>query len=151
MSAQMVLLPVFVLVGLTFALLLWMAGGAPAGAGWRGNQGQGYRARTAELAHPRDRNRQLLQKPVRAAAVVLHPDRAGAAAAPRRSVHRADVMGVRGHALRSRWNFRDLQRSEAALAGVVRGRAGGVCDVDLFRAEDPVVDLMRCSRSESSE
>ncbi|HEY3029874.1 MAG TPA: MAPEG family protein, partial [Bradyrhizobium sp.] len=26
MSAQMVLLPVFVLVGLTFALLLWMAG-----------------------------------------------------------------------------------------------------------------------------
>ena len=26
MSAQMVLLPVFVLVGLTFVLLLWMAG-----------------------------------------------------------------------------------------------------------------------------
>ena len=42
MSVQMVLLPVFVLVGLTFALLLWMASADRRGAR---ETSQGYRAR----------------------------------------------------------------------------------------------------------
>ena len=52
MSVQMVLLPVFVLVGLAFALLLWMARRPARRAGQRADQDPGYRARTAELADP---------------------------------------------------------------------------------------------------
>src|SRR6266852_6295077 len=55
--------------------------GAPAGAGRRREQGQGRRAGTAELADPRHPDRQLFQEPVRAAAIVLRPDRAGDALA----------------------------------------------------------------------
>ena len=109
MSVQMVLLPVFVLVGLTFALLLWMAGARREGAGRRRDQDQGYCARPAELAEAGHPNRQLLRQPVRAAAAVLCPDRAGAAAAPCRPLHRADVVGVRGDPLRPRRSVRDLE------------------------------------------
>src|SRR5258706_11901670 len=72
----------------------------PAGTGGRRDEDQGHRAGTAELARPRDPGRQLLRQPIRTAAVVLHPDRTGDAAAPCRSVHRPDVVGVRGHPLR---------------------------------------------------
>ena len=50
MSVQMVLLPVFVLVGLTFALLLWMATARTRALTEPGNQPQGYRIGPAELA-----------------------------------------------------------------------------------------------------
>ncbi len=47
MSVQMVLLPVFVLVGLTFVLLLWMAG-----ARWQALVGGGTRIRDIALGQP---------------------------------------------------------------------------------------------------
>ena len=104
MSVQMVLLPVFVLVGLAFVLLLWMAG-----AGRRRDQNQGHRAERAELARPGHADRQLLQQPVRSAAIVLHPDRTCAAAASRGLYYRGVVVGICGHAFRPRRNFCDLQ------------------------------------------
>src|ERR1700687_4721414 len=45
--------------------------GAPAGARRRGDQNQGRRAGTAELADPRHPDRQLLWPPVRTAAAAL--------------------------------------------------------------------------------
>jgi len=81
MSAQTVLLPVFVLVGLTFGSCL-MAGARRNALGQREDQGQGYRARTTKLARPRHPDRQLLQEPVRAADPVYIPDRDRHAAAP---------------------------------------------------------------------
>ena len=95
MSVQMVLLPVFVLVGLTFFLLLWMTT-ARTKAVKAGNQPEGHCGGAAEISGPRRPDRQLLQQPVRSTPSVLLPDRAGAAAAPCRSLHRADVLGVRG-------------------------------------------------------
>src|SRR6266487_3462264 len=47
-----------------------------------GNQLEGYRAGAAEISGPRGPDRQLLQQSVRSTPAVLHPDRAGAAAAP---------------------------------------------------------------------
>ena len=116
MSVQMVLLPVFVLVGLTFFLLLWMAGA-------RRGALVGGETKIRDIAlgqqnwpHARHPDRQLLPQPVRTAAAVLHPDRDRAAAAPCRSRHRAAVLGVRGHALCPCRHFRDLQRSAASAS-----------------------------------
>src|SRR6266700_6152714 len=106
-----------------------------------GNQLQGYRVGSAELAYPRHPDRQLLPQPVRTTRLVLHPDRAGAAAAPCRPRDRAVVVGVRGHSLCPCRNFRGLEQRPAAFAGVVRRRAGAVRDVAVFRAEDAFVDL----------
>src|SRR6267378_458427 len=83
--------------------------GAYPGAYGARNQHQGYRFGTAQLAYPGHPDRQLLPQPVRTAAAVLRPDRAGAAAAPCRPRDGAAVMGIRGHALCSCRNFRDLE------------------------------------------
>ncbi len=100
--------------------------------GWSGRAGAlvGGETKIRDIAlgqpnwPPGDPDRQLLPQPVRAAAAVLCPDRAGAAAPPCRSGHRADVLGVRGHAFRPCRDFRDLQRrpgrrSMAWFAGVL--------------------------------
>ena len=83
MSVQMVLLPVFVLVGLTFFLLIWMAKS-------RGQAVQGRETSLKDIAlrEPNwptrtSADRQLLQQPVRNTHPVLHSDRPGIAAAPR--------------------------------------------------------------------
>src|SRR6266568_3235269 len=65
------------------------------GAEGPGNQPEGYRAGRAELADQGDPDRQLLWQSVRNPGAVLCPDRAGAAAAQGRSVHRAAVLGLR--------------------------------------------------------
>ena len=141
MSVQMVLLPVFVLVGLTFALLLWMAG-----ARRRALVGGQTKIRDIALGQPNwpiratqigNCYRNQFELPLLFYVLI-------ALALPLRHadlVHRADVLGVRGHALRPCRDLRDLQRSRAALDGVVRRRAGAVGDVDLFRAEDSAADL----------
>ena len=141
MSVQMVLLPVFVLVGLTFALLLWMAGarrGALVGGQTKIRDialGQpNWPARATQIGNCFKNQFELpllfyiliaIALPLRHADLVI--------------VHA--VMGVRGHALCPCRDFCHLQRSQAALAGVVRRRAGAVRDVALFRAEDSAVDL----------
>ena len=60
MSVQAVLLPVFVLVGLTFALLLGMVGPRRQALVGGETKIQGHRAGPAELAGPRHPDRQLL-------------------------------------------------------------------------------------------
>ena len=148
MSVQMVLLPVFVLVGLTFFLLLWMAGarrGALVGGETKVRDivlGQpNWPARATQIGNCFSNQFELpvlfyiliaIALPLRHADLVI--------------VHA--VMGVRGLPLGPCRNFRHLQRSEGALAGVVRRRAGAVCDVALLRAEDSAGDLTwRNSRS----
>jgi len=100
----MVLLPVFVLVGLNFALLLWWPGRA--GRRWsRLDQVSGTSRWTAELADPRHPDRQLFQEPVRTCRYCSTPDRA---AMPLRHADLFIVVmswGVRGHALRHTGNF----------------------------------------------
>ena len=81
MSAQTVLLSVFVLAGLGFVLLL-MAG-----------KGQGA------VMGGETKIRNIALGPVRTAAVVLHPDRAGAAVATCRPRDRGTLLGVRGDVL----------------------------------------------------
>ena len=62
MSVQMVLLPVFVLIGLAFALLFWTASARTRVLVTGGeDEHQGYRAASAELAGARHPDRQLLQ------------------------------------------------------------------------------------------
>ena len=144
MSVQMVLLPVFVLVGLTFFLLLWMAT-----ARTKALKGRETRLKDIALGQPNwpervDPDRQLLQEPVRNTRPVLPPDRAGAAAAPCRPLHRADVLGVRGDALRPCRDFRHLQQRAAAQPRLVCRRAGAAGDVDLLRAENAAFDLVSC-------
>ena len=141
MSVQMVLLPVFVLVGLTFVLLLWMAGARRSAL-----VGGETKVRDIALGQP--------NWPVRATQIgncfknqfelpllfyILI-----ALALPLRH---ADLLIV----LLS-WVFvvtrlvhagifvtsNDL---EPAFAGVVCRRAGAVRHVDLFRAEDSAADL----------
>src|SRR5258708_6297320 len=56
-------------------------------------------------------------------------------------------MGVRDHPLRPCPNLRQLQRSRAALDGVVGRRAGAAGDVGLFRAEDSPSDLIQYTHS----
>jgi hypothetical protein len=141
MSAQMVLLPVFVLVGLTFALLLWMAG-----ARRQALVDGEAKVRDVALGQPNwpTRATQIgnsfsnqFELPVLFYILI-------ALALPLRHADlgdRAAVLGIRGHALRSRRHFCDLQRSEAALARLVRRRAGAVGHVDLLRAENSLVDL----------
>ena len=148
----MVLLPVFVLVGLTFALLLGMAT-ARTRALASGETSfkdialgqQNWPARATQIGNCFSNQFEL---PVLFYVLI-------ALALPLRH---ADLFIV----LMS-WvfvvtrfapcrHFRDLERCPAALAGLVRRRAGAVRDVDLFRAEDPAADLTRClSRTESSE
>ena len=65
MSVQMVLLPVFVLVGLTFFLLLWMATARTRAVKARETSLKDIALGPAELAGPRHPDRQLLQQPVR--------------------------------------------------------------------------------------
>jgi hypothetical protein len=119
----MVLLPVFVLIGLTFALLLWMAF-ARRGALVGGQT----KIRDIVLGQP--------NWPVRATQIgncfknqfelpVLFyiPDRDRAAAAACGSHHRGVVMGVRDHAAGACRDLRDLQRSQSA----VRWRGSPAC------------------------
>ena len=65
MSVQMVLLPVFVLVGLTFALLLGMATARTRALSAGETRIKDIALRPAELADARHPDRQLLQQPVR--------------------------------------------------------------------------------------
>jgi hypothetical protein len=143
MSVQMVLLPVFVLVGLTFALLLWMAGRAARALVERRDQDPGYRAGTAELAERATQigncYRNQFELPLLFYILI-------ALALPLRH---ADLFIV----LMS-WVFVVTRFAHAgifvtsndlgtALAGMVRRRAGAVRDVDLLRAEDSAADLTR--------
>ena len=141
MSVQMVLLPVFVLVGLTFALLLGMAGARRRRAGRRPDQvrdialGQpNWPARATQIGNCFSNQFELpllfyiliaLALPLRHADLVI--------------VLLSWVFVVTP--LRPCRHLRHLQQSPAALAGVVRRRAGAVCDVALLRAEDPAADL----------
>ena len=142
MSIQMVLLPVFVSVGLTFALLLWMARRAPG----RSPAGQSA-PRISRLGQPNwpERVTQVgncfrnqfelpllfyvliaLALPLRHADLVIVL--MSWVFVVTRFVH-AGIF-VTSNDVRQRW------------AGVVRGRAGAVGDVALFRAEDSVADLI---------
>ena len=139
MSVQMVLLPVFVQVGLTFALLLWMAG-----ARRQALVGGETKIRDIALGQPNwpvratqigNCFRNQFEMPVLFYVLI-------ALALP---IRHADLVIV----LLS-WVFvvtrfvhagifvtsNDL---EPALAGLVRRRAGAVRDVGLFRAEDCVL------------
>ena len=124
MSIQMVLLPVFVQVGLTFALLLgWRV--ARQCAGQRRDEDPGYRAGPAELAARGPTQigncyRNQFEVPVLFYVLIA----LALAAAPRRSGHRDAVLGVRGDALRPCRRSSSPpttlgQRSIAWLAGVL--------------------------------
>ena len=65
MSVQMVLLPVFVLVGLTFFLLLWMATARTKAVKARETSLKDIALRQPKWPGPRHPDRQLLQQPVR--------------------------------------------------------------------------------------
>ena len=116
MSVQMVLLPVFVLVGLTFFLLLWMVTARTKAVKARetslkddcGGQPK-YPTRAAQIGN-------CSQQPVRSTPAVLFPDRAGAAAASGRSLHRADVLGVRGDAICPCRHFRHARTTSSSAA-----------------------------------
>ena len=147
MSVQMVLLPVFVLVGLTFALLLWMAG--------RG-------AVRWSAARPRSRISRLDSRTGRQRATQVGncyrnqfelPLLFYVLIAMALPLRHADLVIVllswvfvvtRFVACR---HLRHLERSQAALDGLVRRRAGAVRDVAVFRAEDPAADLIGASLS----
>ena len=119
MSIQMVLLPVFVSVGLTFALLLWT--GSARGEARAGGE-------TGFVSHF-----ELLFYVLIALALPLrHADLVIVLLSWVFVVTRFVHAGI----------FVTVERCPAAWAGVVRGRAGAVCDVALFRVEDSVADLI---------
>ena len=82
MSVQMVLLPVFVLVGLTFFLMLWMVTARTRAVKARETSLKDIAAGQPKYPARVGPDRQLLQQSVRSTPPVLLPDRAGAAAAP---------------------------------------------------------------------
>jgi hypothetical protein len=98
MSAQIVLLPVFVLVGLTFALLL-------------------VDARRGSLAGDETRRDITLnQSELPLLFYVLI-----ALAPVCRSFYRAEVLGVHGDVFRPSRNFREIEQRPATLARAARG------------------------------
>jgi hypothetical protein len=118
MSAQIVLLPVFVLVGLIFALLL-------------------VDARRGSLETRRDMTLNQSELPLLFYVLI-------ALALPLRFADLFIVLmslGVRGDGFRSSRNFRDIEQRPATLASAARGSAGAFRDVDLLRAEDSFVDI----------
>ncbi len=141
MSIQAVLLPVFVLVGLAFALLLWMAGarrGALVGGETRiGDIALGqpnWPARATQIGNcfSNQFEMPLLYYVLIAIALPLrHADLVIVMLSWVFVVTRFAHAGI----------FVTFQRSQATLAGVVCRRAGAARDVALFRAEDPIVDL----------
>src|SRR3979490_2925516 len=151
MSIQLVLLPVFVLVGLTFALLLWMAS-----ARTRALTGREVSLQDIALGQPNwpERPTQIgncfsnqFELPLLFYVLI-------ALAMPLRHCRprdRAAVVGVRGHPLRPCRHFRDLQQRPAAFAGVVRRRIGAVRHVALLRAEDFAADLTPTARHPRTE
>ena len=145
MSVQMVLLPVFVLVGLTFFLMLWMVTARTRAVKARETSlkdiaaGQPkYPARVAQIGN-------CFSNQFEVPPPVLLPDRAGAAAAAGRSLHRADVLGVRGDAICPCRHFRHLEQHSTAQPGLVCRHAGAAGDVDLFRAEASASDSLESS------
>ncbi len=144
MSVQMVLLPVFVQVGLTFALLIGMV------LARRSTLVSGEtKIRDIALGEPNwpkgatqiaNCYRNQFELPVLFYVLIA----LALAAAPCRSLHRADVLGVRGDALCPCRRLRLLERSRPALDGLARQRAGAARDVDLLRAEDAAADLTAC-------
>ena len=141
MSVQMVLLPVFVLVGLTFALLLWMAGarrGALVGGETKirdialGQQNWPQRATQIGNCFRNQFELPLLFYILIALALPLrHADLVIVLLSWVFVVTRFAHAGI----------FVTSNDLQPALAGMVRRRAGAVCDVALFRAEDPAADL----------
>jgi len=93
MSAQMVLLPVFVSGRPHFRAAVVDGRGAPAGAGRRGNQGQGRRAGTAELAHRATQVGNSFKNQFELPLLFYTLIALALAAASRRSVRRADGHG----------------------------------------------------------
>ena len=153
MSVQMVLLPVFVLVGLTFFLLLWMAGarrGALVGGQTKIRDialGQpNWPARATQIGNCYTNQFELpllfyiliaLALPLRHADLVI--------------VLLSWVFVVTRFAHAGIFVTSNNLRQRST--GVVCRRAGAVRDVALFRAEDPAVDLnaISPSRTESFE
>ena len=136
MSVQMVLLPVFVLVGLTFALLLWMAG-----ARRQALVGGETKVRDVALGQPNWPTRAtqigncfknqfelplLFYALIALAMPLRHADLFIVLMSWVFVITRFAHAGI----------FVNLQRHEATLAGVVRRRAGAVCHVALLRVED---------------
>jgi hypothetical protein len=116
MSAQIVLLPVFVLVGLTLAFLL-------------------VGARAGDETKSRDIALSQSALPLLFYTLIV----LDTAAATYRSRHRAAVLGVRGDVLRAGRRFRSFDRRSGPFHGIACGRAGAFCDVDLLRAEDLLI------------
>ena len=140
MSVQMVLLPVFVLVGLTFFLMLWMVTARTKAVKARETSlkdiaaGQPkYPARAAQIGNCFSNQ---FEVPLLFYFLI-------ALALPLR---RADLFivlmswGVRGDTICPCRHFRHLEQHPAAQPGVVCRRAGGAGDVDLLRAEAAASD-----------
>jgi hypothetical protein len=146
MSVQTVLLPVFVLVGLAFALLLWMAG-MRRQALVTGET----KMRDIALGQPNWPERAIqigncYRNQFEVPVLFLHPDRARAAAASRRSVRCADVLGVRDHAICPYRDIRHVKQCPSPRLRMVRGGAGAARDVDLLRAADFAPHLRRTTQ-----
>lgn len=130
MSVQAVLLPVFVLTGLAFTLLMGMAVARTRSlrSGETGFEDIALRepnwsARATQIANCFSNE---FEVPV--------SDRAGVTAASRRFCHSGVVVGIRHHPVRACRHLRDLEQCSTAGIGVVRGRGDAAGHVDLFRA-----------------
>jgi hypothetical protein len=140
MSLQMVLLPVFVLVGLTFFLMLWMVTARTRAVKARETSlkdiaaGQPkYPARVAQIGNCFSNQ---FEVPLLFYILI-------ALALPLR---RADLFivlmsWVRGDAIRPCRHFRHVEQHSTAQPGLVCRRAGAAGDVDLLRIEAPASDL----------
>jgi hypothetical protein len=117
MSAHMVLLPVFVLVGLTFAFFFWT------GSRRRGPlAGRANASDTGEALYDPLQLAMLFYVLIALALPLRHAD----AGLPCRSFRRS---------------FRHPERCQKPLAGLLLGRAGAVGDVAVFRAAHFFADL----------
>ena len=133
MTIQMVLLPVFVQVALTFALLFWMASVAHRKRQARRDEDTRHRARPAGLAGTADQDQQLLQQPVPDPAAVLRAGHPRLDHQTGRPALRRDGVDLRDPAPRARLYPHHLEPCADALQVSSRSACCAAGDVDHLR------------------